>query len=139
MTTHANEHGSGDTFVAQVPRCQGCATFTVRSKRCHELAVDFALKDSSPLVIIGYHDPHIGGGFRTEALLLGRGERSLHLTQVAQNRYKFAQGDVKNALLQGTGTGSRRGVGGFPSVRTDRSPSHLHRSSGGVDFFFATD
>ena len=43
VTTHANEHGSGDTVVAQVPRCQGCATFTVRSKRCHELAVDFCV------------------------------------------------------------------------------------------------
>ena len=81
----------------------GCGSRTTLSRR------HCVFKDSGQakarLVISGYHDPRIGGGVQTEAPVLSNRGRCLHLTSVAQERLELRKEGVKNAFLQGEGTG----------------------------------
>ena len=59
-------------------------------------------KPKARVVIVGYHDPRVGSGVRTEALVASRRGRSLFFMATAHNQFSIEKGDVKNAFLQGT-------------------------------------
>ena len=59
-------------------------------------------KPKAHLAVIGYHDPRVGSGVRTEAPVASHRGRSLFFMATAHSQFSIGKEDVKNAFLQGT-------------------------------------